>query len=252
MLQANMPYRFWSRACMYYTVVFAHSEDEYSPRDGKTPYVRLHGSEDPNFQAVPFGCQATFLLEKFEREKFAAPSSRGVMIGYAAHGGFQILELDAFLEDGSVHVRLTRDVRFDFSSFPLRGVPDVVGTGDVTWSLGRGVYSRVHALSREIDYKLRADGEKVCTRCNKLITDAEVTCAVCLKVLAGGSSEHGRGNPRSAGCLRARCVGHLLGLEQAFPPPGRKRLRGKQAVTDAAHADQAASDARAAEVRRDN
>ena len=61
--------------------MFAHSEDEFTCRDGLTLFLRLHKVEDPNWQPVPFGCQATFLLERNERDYDTGTGGRIVVDG---------------------------------------------------------------------------------------------------------------------------------------------------------------------------
>ena len=70
MAHCNAPYGFWSYAAVYACHVHARQPDARSAEDGRTPYERFYGAPDRHWQAVPFGCQAHFLREKGEAEKF--------------------------------------------------------------------------------------------------------------------------------------------------------------------------------------
>ena len=94
MVQCGAPYGFWTYGARYVCIVWAHSEDERP--DARTPYQRFHDVEGDSLELVPFGCEALFLLEPQEQEKFAPRSQKGVMIGFAQLRGFKILDFAAY------------------------------------------------------------------------------------------------------------------------------------------------------------
>ncbi len=233
MLHSNAPAVFWSHGAAAVVHCWARQPDDRSPEDGKVAFARFYGREDSLFEPVPFGCLATYLLEETERSKFGRPSGVGCFIAYGKHGGFGILEVEPFVQDQAVRIRMTRDVRFAMSSFPFKEEPRVIPLHDVEWSLERVHYANVGPLGAELDFEMSQDGRKRCLRCGYIITAEPVTCPACVDDLRDGSGKHGRGAP-GPDCLRSRCRGHVMGAEQAVqalaPGAARKRMRAKQAI----------------------
>ena len=102
---ANMPVKFCSYCLVLITYNLARTPD--NRKDGKTPRERKVGRLHTE-TLVPFACKAVFYDET--ASKFAPKGIDGVVIGYGASGGYQIVNFKEYVQSrGNVVVRTTRD-----------------------------------------------------------------------------------------------------------------------------------------------
>lgn len=190
---ANGPVRLWGRCGRHTTYNMQRVHDGRA--DGSNPYRRRYG-RDSKRTLVPWACGVTFYRSA---EKFEPHGMPGVILEYAQHGGFVILDLREYIQSrGNIVTTTTRHVKVRPRHFPFREVLRDYPHHDA-WHL------RLRDVGRgDIDWRIDYLGRVRCARksCGKFISDEPITCRACID-----KKDHGRGRT-PFGCIRSRCPGH--------------------------------------------
>lgn len=151
----------------------------------------------------PFGCRVDYLSRPASREKFEARGRKGVVTGYGPHGSVEVLDVQKFVEERKTVFLVTRDFQAMEDEFPIAELQDA------------GENPRVWRLRPEVDATPVAEfdtddpGEVYCRYCNKIISDAPITCAVCVSIRDTGRGRHNcKLKTPPVECARSRCEGH--------------------------------------------